>query len=81
MRDLYHREFIGKISIYDLDPIGYRVSLNFNKSEVPVDIIADLPDDQFLPYIREELRKRKFYRVEYCELTKLPHTKPIICNE
>lgn len=72
---LYDAEFVGTIKIEDLDPIGYKVSLYLDKSENPVVIIADLPDEEFLPYIKEELRSRKLHKVKFFNATKLPYTQ------
>lgn len=80
MRELYKMEFIGDIKIEDLEPVGYKVSFNFNKSENPVVIIADLPDEEFLPFIKEEIRSRKFQRVKYFGAYKLPPENPRICK-
>lgn len=71
MRDLYRVEFTGDIKIENLDPVGYAVSFNFNKSENPVVIMADFPDEEFLPFIKEEIRKRKFHRTKYYNTRKL----------
>lgn len=73
IRDLYKMEFIGIIKIEDLKPQGYKISFNFNNSENPLVIIADLPDQEFLKYIKEEIRKRKFQRTKYFKAIKLPH--------
>jgi hypothetical protein len=72
MKELYQMDFRGDIKIKDLDSGGYSVSFNFNKSENPVVIIADLPDDEFLSLIKEEIRNRKFHKVKYYNTTKLP---------
>ena len=48
---------------------------------MPLVIIADLPDEEFLPFIKEELRSRKLHRVKYFGATKLPPEQPIFCNE
>lgn len=72
MKELYQMDFRGDIKIKDLDSGGYSVSFNFNKSENPVVIIADLPDDEFLSFIKEEIRNRKFHKVKYYNTTKLP---------
>jgi hypothetical protein len=71
MRELYEMEFVGNIKIEDLDPTGYKISFNFNQSENPVVIISDLPDEKFLPFIKEEIRSRKFHRVKYYSASKL----------
>lgn len=81
IRELYKREFIGQILIEDLNPVGYKVSFNFDKSENPLVIIADLPDKKFLSYIKEEIRKSKFHRTKYFGATKLPPIKPKLCYE
>lgn len=71
IRDKYEREYIGGLEITDLNP-GYKVSFNFDRSEMPLVIMADLPDEEFIPYIKEELRSRKLHRVQYFGATKLP---------
>lgn len=80
MKELYQMDFTGDIKIKDLDPVGYSVSFNFNKSENPLVIIADLPDDEFLPFIKEEIRSRKFHKVNYYNTTKLPPNQTIYCK-
>lgn len=80
MRELYKMEFIGEIKIEDLEPVGYKVAFNFNRSENPVVIIADLPDEEFLPFIKEEIRSRKFHKVKYCSASKLPPEQINYCK-
>nr|DAX09113.1 MAG TPA: Putative transposase [Bacteriophage sp.] len=81
IRELYEMEYIGGLEITDLDPVGYKISFNFDKSEMPLVIIADLPDEEFLPFIKEELRSRKLHRVKYFGATKLPPEPITVCNE
>nr|UWG93901.1 MAG: hypothetical protein [Bacteriophage sp.] len=81
MRDLYKMEYIGGLDIESLDPVGYKVSFNFDRSEMPLVIIADLPDEEFLPFIKEELRSRKLQRVKYYNATKLPPEQHNLCYE
>lgn len=80
MRELYEMEFVGEIKIEDLEPVGYKVAFNFNKSENPVVIIADLPDEEFLPFIKEEIRSRKFHKVKYYSASKLPPEQIKYCK-
>ena len=80
MRELYEMEFVGEIKIEDLEPVGYKVAFNFNKSENPVVIIADLPDEEFLPFIKEEIRSRKFHKVKYYSASKLPPEQINYCK-
>lgn len=73
MRELYEMEFVGDIKIEDLDPIGYKVSFYTRRgSESPIVIMSDLPDNQFLAYIKEELRVRKLHKVKYFSTVKVP---------
>ena len=81
MRELYEMEFVGDIKIENLDPVGYKVSFNFNQSENPVVIISDLPDEKFLPFIKEEIRSRKFQKVKYYSASKLPPEQVKHCYE
>ena len=81
IRDLYKREYVGGLKIEDLDPVGYKVSFNLNRSENPLVIIADLPDSEFLPFIREEIRKMKMHKTKYYSCYKLPPVTQKCCNE
>lgn len=74
-------EFIGEIKIEDLNPIGYKVSLNLDRSENPLVLIADLPDKEFLDFIKEEIRSRKLHKVKHYLATKVPGNTINICNE
>lgn len=73
-------EFIGEIKIEDLNPIGYKVSLNLDRSENPLVLIADLPDEEFLDFIKEEIRSRKLHKVKHYLATKVPGNTINICN-
>jgi hypothetical protein len=81
IRQLYKLEFIGEIKIEDLDPVGYKVSLNLDRSENPLVLIADLPDDEFLEFMREEIRSRKLHKVKHYLATKVPGDTIKLCNE
>lgn len=80
IRELYKMEYIGGLFIENLDPVGYKVSFNFNKTENPLVLIADLPDEEFLKFIKEEIRKRKFQRTKYFNATKYPPKEYLICG-
>jgi hypothetical protein len=74
-------DFIGDIQITDLDPVGYKVALNLNHAENPVVYIADLPDKEFIPYIKEELRKSKLHEVKFFKAVKVQPPKPTLCYD
>lgn len=71
MRQLYKAEYIGGIKIEDLDPVGYKVCFYLDNEQYPLAIIADLPDEEFLPFIKEELRSRKLVKTKYFKTTKI----------
>jgi hypothetical protein len=72
MKQVYHVEFIGGIRITNLDPVGYKVDINLDHSESPISIMADLPDDEFVEFIKKEIRTRGLNRVAFTRATKLP---------
>lgn len=67
----YKRCFIGDIKVTPLQPTGYKVSLNLNRGENPFVIISDLPDEEFVPFIKEELRRSKLHKTEYFNTVKV----------
>lgn len=81
MRELYKMEFTGTIKIENLEPTGYKISFNFNNSENPLVIISDLSDEEFLPFIKEEIRNKKFHKTKYYSTSKLQPERINYCNE
>lgn len=61
IRDITHREFINPIIIHDLQPQGYAVGLEIRQYD-PVWYSAELPDEEFLKFIKRELRQAKFLK-------------------
>lgn len=80
IRELYKREYVGGLDIEYLDPTGYKVSFYLDKGENPLAIITDLSEEEFLPFIKEELRSRKLHRMKYFSATKLPPEPYTICK-
>ncbi len=79
IREIYDCEYIGQLDIKALDPTGYKVSFNFAKANNPLVIISDLPDDQFLPFIKKELRAKRLTETHYYSLTKLQPDPSKLC--
>lgn len=76
MKELYKADFIGTIKIEDLNPVGYKISFYVSRgSENPVVIISDLPDDEFIPFLKEEIRAKKFNKTKYFSTTKIEDDK------
>lgn len=74
--DIYDAYYIGKLKVKKL-PVGYEVRLGMNTPECPYIIYAELEDEKFLKFLREELRNRKLDMVFYGKLFK---TMPPECN-
>ena len=81
VKELYNKEYIGQLDIEALKPNGYKVSFNFAKANNPLVIISDLPDKEFLPFIKKELRNRKLHGTEYYKITKIQHNPYNMCYE
>ena len=66
MRNIYHKEYEGKIDIQKLDPIGYSVKIGLGMP--PITMYAELDDEQFLKFIKEELRTKRLGHIFYGKL-------------
>ncbi len=68
LRDIYKREYIGKIQINTLSPQGYIIKLGMYTPEQPITIYAELSDDKFLKFLKEDLKSRRFNLKYFGEL-------------
>lgn len=80
MKHIYKADYIGKLEIEDLDPVGYKVSFYLDNPEYPLVIIADLPDEEFIPFIKEELRYRKLVKTKYFKTVKISQENLLNCK-
>jgi hypothetical protein len=65
-RNIYKQEYIGTLDIKKLEPIGYSIKLGLGVPNKPLTIYAELEDEQYLKFLKEELRR--FIHVNYGEL-------------
>lgn len=77
LRAIYNAEYIGKLKVRKLDPIGYEIRLGMNTPECPDIIYAELEDQDFLNFLDEELKHRRINTILYSTLLK---TMPPECN-
>lgn len=75
--DIYNKQYIGKLDIQQLDPVGYCVRFGMDTPLQPITICAQLEDSKFLKFIRQEIKNRLFHLKDYGEL-KLEY--PTTCN-
>ena len=61
----------GKITVKDLEPEGYSVGFEVIQYR-PLYISATLPDEEFLKYMKQELRNKAFIFARYYETTLVP---------
>ena len=54
--------------IEKLNPMGYCIKLGMDHDHQPMVIYAELEDDKFLKFIRQELKNRRFNLVYYGKL-------------
>lgn len=66
IRCQHNREFTGKITVKDLEPEGYSVGFEVIQYR-PLYISATLPDEEFLKYMKQELRNKAFIFARYYE--------------
>lgn len=71
-----NKDYVGKIKINNLIPKGYEVILYPQGEFVPLVFYAELDDDKFLKYLKEEIRNKKFHLSNYGELNK---REPNLC--
>lgn len=64
IRDLYCCEYTGLLKIEEI-PNGYCLVLGLNNTEKPLRISANLDEENFLKFIRKELRERHLDFTKY----------------
>lgn len=65
IEQVYNKKYIGKLDIIRLDPIGLQVKFGMNNVDKPLVISAELDDESFLKFLKEELRVRGLNTVQY----------------
>ena len=64
IKEEYCHEYTGYLHIDLLNP-GYKVVLGLNNKDKPLSIAADLDDEAFLKFFRQEIRDRNLYYTQY----------------
>ena len=68
IRDIYKKEYIGKIEIIKLNPIGYSVKLGMANPYQPIVIYAELNDKDFIQFFKKELKSRHLNTIFFGEI-------------
>ena len=65
IRDIYCKEYISKLIITELPEGGYSAKFALNNIDKPLVISAQLNATDSLKFMKEELRTKSLWRVEY----------------
>lgn len=68
IRDIYKKEYIGKIEIIKLNPKGYSVKLGMSNPYQPLVIYAELQDKEFIQFFIKELKSRHLNTIFFGEM-------------
>lgn len=63
--DIYCKEYISKLIITELPEGGYSAKFALNNIDKPLVISAQLNATDFLKFMKEELRTKSLWRIEY----------------
>lgn len=63
--EVYHCCYVGKLKIKKLKPVGYELIIALDMEEKPIHIAAQLHWEDFLKFIRQELRDRHLHSASY----------------
>lgn len=64
IQTIYECKYVGMLQVERIAD-GLKVSLGWKYDDYPISIMAQLPDDKFLDYFKEELRNRHLDHVQY----------------
>ena len=78
VQDIYHKKYIGRLEVRQLSK-GFQLLMWFNKPEAPITISAECSAQNFIKFIKKELRERHFEIVQY--FTGYKYEPEDICNQ
>lgn len=65
IEDVYNKKYIGTIKVTKINPIGYTIRLGMNNNDKPIMISAELSDDKFIKFFRQELLDRHWDYIKF----------------
>lgn len=82
MKAIYKAEYIGKLWVNKIKHGGWMIQFGLHTPDFPLTIYADLEDEDFIKFIKEELKSRRFGSVYFSELNELyPYNRNNKCND
>lgn len=79
IKTTFGRDFINAIVVKPLVPQGYIVSLEAEQQH-PVTYSAELSDDEFMAYIKNELKRSRIFRMDYNQAQRYTRTSDVPHN-
>lgn len=79
IRDIFKRDFINAIIVKPIVPQGYTVEIEAEQ-HYPTTFSAELPDDEFLDYIKKEIKQSRIFRTEYHQAQRYTRTSDVPHN-
>lgn len=73
-QDIYGKCYTGKLSIQKLNPVGYCVRFGMDRPNRPTVIYAELEDEEFLKYIKRQIKDMRLNLTYYGILKLKYHT-------
>lgn len=67
--EIYGEQYIGKLKIEPLEEQGYCVTLGMQDTNLPITICAELDDQTFIQFFKQELKDKGLNRVKYGTLS------------
>lgn len=62
----YKCKYIGKIKITKLEPGGFKLKMDLGcPGEWPIQLVADLDEENFLKFVEQELISRQLHKVQF----------------
>ena len=80
IEEVYQKQYIGKLQVERLNPVGLVVKLGLNVDEKPIVIAADLEDDKFLDFFRKEVREKRLDEIKFFRGFKNLQEEPECCH-
>ena len=54
--NIYGKQYIGKLSIQKLNPVGYYIKFGMDRTNRPTVIYAEMDDTKFLKFLKQQIK-------------------------
>lgn len=72
--DIYGKRYVGKLEIKKLDPVGYYIKFGMDRPNRPTVIYAELEDNEFLKFLKRQIKDMRINLMYYGILKLKYHT-------